>query len=256
MRSSVVCIVFALAGCGGLYQAEPGACVYNKPHDLPPSPGFAFTVTLPDGSTQSCHDAWSAGSAGNRAPQSGTISGWVSAADATSFAVDTCVSGSGCATETYQFAVEAPALSLALPIGRRVSVSWSIEAYWGCTQSLVVADAASTALWFAGTDGLIDPALPKPFSVATTAVSCSDPSQSDGCGGMLPGDYAFVFTPLSGAPSLTLATGQTGTLALTVDTVQHLTVNNLRSYQTELCDDYGNWAWWAAGHANANGEPE
>ncbi len=71
-------------------------------------------------------------------------------------------------------------------------------------------------------------------------------------------DYTLVFSPLSGGPSLTLATGQTGTLTLSPNatTVQHLPVHNVRSYQTELCDDYGNWAWWAAGGANANGEPE
>jgi hypothetical protein len=254
-------MVLALVGCGGLYKAEPGACVYSQPNEINGPEAFTFNVILPDGTSQSCHDAWAAGPTTNRVPQTGAITGWVSAADATSFTVNTCKAGSGCATETYQFTVQAPALNLALQVGREVSVSWSIVAYWGCVQSLVVAEATSTAVWFAGSDGAVDSTLAKPFSVDAKGLSCSAPSQRDGCGGIPVDDYALVFTPLFDNPSLTLATSQTGTLTagtVHLDTVsyQHLTVHNLRSYQTELCDDYGNWAWWAVGHANANGDPE
>jgi hypothetical protein len=254
-------MLFALSGCGGLYKAEPGACVYSRLNEINGPEAFTFTASLPDGTSQSCHDAWAAGPATTRVPQSGAIAGRVSAADATSFEVDGCGSDTGCATETYRFTVQTPGLSLALPVGRQVAVGWSIAAYWGCAQSLVVADSLSTALWFAGTDGAVDTALTKPFSVDTKELSCSAPSQREGCGAMPVDDYAFVFAPLSGDPSLTLATGQTGTLTLAmsapdVDSFQHLTVHNLRSYQSDRCDDYGNWAWWATGRANASGDPE
>jgi len=66
-----------------------------------------------------------------------------------------------------------------------------------------------------------------------------------------PGDRAVV------AGLHSLATGKTGTLALTTALgLQHLTVHNLRSYQTANCDDYWNWGWWAAGHADATGQLE
>jgi hypothetical protein len=73
-----------------------------------------------------------------------------------------------------------------------------------------------------------------------------------------PDDYAFEFTPLTADPSLLLATGQTDTLALTLGTgvVQHIKILTLRCFQTQVCDDYGNWAWWATGHAGPNGDPD
>ncbi len=256
-------MVLVLAGCGGLYKAEPGACVYNKPHEqTPPTPGLTLTVTLPDGSSQSCGAMWMVPDGGRFSPhppaQNGAISGRVTASDASSFTVDTCAAGSGCTSESYRFDIDTPGLSLGLPLDRQVSVSWGFSAPWGCIQEIVVADVFSTALWFAGTDGAVDPALAKPFSVETKAISCSDPGESTGCGSVPPGDYAFVFTPVSGDRSLTLANRQTGTLSVRPDanTVQHVTIHNLRSYQTDRCDDYWNWAWWAVGQANANGDPE
>jgi hypothetical protein len=258
-------MLLALAGCGGLYQAEPGACVYSQPNEINGPEAFTFTVTLPDGSLQSCSAFWTppdgGGLVGRPSARGGAISGRVIAADTSSFTIDTCAAGTGCSSESYRFLIETRDLSLGMPVGRQVSVSWALSAPWSCIQSLVVADAASTAIWFAATDGLVDPEVAKPFSVEARELSCSAPSQRNGCGWIPVDDYAFVFTPLSGDPPLTLATGQTGTLTLGLSTsdvnaFQHVTVHNLRSYQSERCDDYWNWAWWAAGHANASGEPE
>jgi hypothetical protein len=73
-----------------------------------------------------------------------------------------------------------------------------------------------------------------------------------------PDDYAFRFSSLAGDSQVTLATGQTGSLVVktTLGQQQHLTIHDLRSYQSYLCDDYWNWAWWAAGHPGPDGEPE
>jgi hypothetical protein len=149
-----------------------------------------------------------------------------------------------------------------MPLGRQVAVKWMVSNILGraCLQALVVNDglpsdvASGTwpALWLAGADSTVQPSIPLPFSVAQQALPCNpDPGPRHPCrGANLPDDYAFGFTPASGEPSLSLATGKTGTLAVTTSTgLQHLTVQNLRSYQTENCDDYWHWAWWAAGHA-------
>jgi hypothetical protein len=263
MRWSAWSIVVACAGCGGLYRAEPGACLYDKHFEISGPERFAFTATLPDGSSHACSAPWVVPDGGFGPPpkQTGTISGWVTAADDSSFVVDPCVTGGGCSSAGYGFAIQAPGASLALPLGRLVSVSWAITRSFSCSQGLVVADAASGAVWFAGSDGDVDPALAKPFSVDAKGLSCSAPSQRKGCGGKPGDDYAFVFTPLSGDAPLTLATGQTGTLTVSLagpdgTSMQHLTVHNLRSFQTERCDDYWNWAWWAMGRANADGQPE
>lgn len=84
----------------------------------------------------------------------------------------------------------------------------------------------------------------------------ANPGLGHGCGGLNPpDDYAFVFTPTSGEASLTLTTGNSGTLAITTapGLLQHPFVRDLRSYPTTLCDDYWNWVWSAAGHLGANG---
>jgi hypothetical protein len=125
--------------------------------------------------------------------------------------------------------------------------------------SPTTAAGAVPGLWLAGADSMVDLPLTVPFSVLRQELYCNpSPSLSQGCGGndVPPDDYAFVFTPVSEDPSLTLATGQAGTLALTVAIArkQHLTVHNLRSYQSLLCDDYWNWAWWASGSAGGSGQ--
>jgi hypothetical protein len=99
------------------------------------------------------------------------------------------------------------------------------------------------------------------FSVETQELFCNpSPGTTHPCGGGFspPDDYAFRFSATSGGAQVTLATSQSDTLTVltTSGQEQHLTVHNLRSYQTEACDDYRNWAWWAAGHPDTSGAPE
>ena len=176
------------------------------------------------------------------------------------FSLDTCAVGTGCSPDVYRFAIDAPDLTVNLPLGRQVTATWRISSILtrACAQVLVVNDglpvdvASGTrpALWLAGADAMIQSSIPVPFSVVEQALSCNpNPSLGHPCGGSdPPDDYALVFTPVSGESPLTIASGKTGTLALTTapGLQQHLTVHNVRSYQTENCDDYWNWGWWAA----------
>jgi len=124
--------------------------------------------------------------------------------------------------------------------------------------SVDASTGTSAPLWLAGSDSVVNQPLPVPFSVARQELFCNpSPSIGQGCGGndVPPDDYAFQFTPRSSDPPLVLASGETGTLALTVGSgvLQHLTIHNLRSYQTLNCDDYNNWAWWAVGNSGPDG---
>jgi|GEM_PF-2527342 len=256
-----------LAGCGGAVGSR--TCEYRA--SQPVLATFSLSVTLPDGGVQSCATLWSsdAGS-GGPSPLGGEVSGWVTEVGGTAFSLDTCATGTGCSPEVYRFAIDSPDLTLTLPLGRRVTATWLFSSVVGraCPQVLVVndglpSDVASgtwSALWLAGADSTIQSPIPAPFSVVQQALSCNpNPSLTHPCGGPFPpDDYAFVFTPASGEPPLSLATGKTGTLALTTapGLQQHLTVHNLRSYQTENCDDYWNWGWWAAGQVGASGQLE
>jgi len=232
---------------------------------------FSLSVTLPDGSVQSCFTVFASDAGyGGSSALCGKVSGSVTEVDSTTFSLDTCATGTGCSPQVYRFAIDSSDLTVPFPVGRQVTATWQFSDVVGraCPQVLVVNDGlpsdvapgASPALWLAGADSTIGPSLPVPFSVVQRALSCNpNPSTTHSCGGSVPpDDYALVFTPASGEPPLSLATGKTGTLALTPASgqQQHLTVRNLRSYQTEQCDDYWNWGWWVAGHAGATGQLE
>jgi hypothetical protein len=239
-----------LAGCGGV---DSRTCQYRASHSYATLPRFSLTVTLPDGSTQSCAGAPDGGA--GFAPAE--LTGWITDVSSTGFGLDTCPPGTGCSPNVSRFALDASDLTLALPLGRQVTARWRIaRGGFSCAQQLVVndgapSDATSLGLWLAGAEQTIQPSLPLPFSVARQELYCNPNPGRHPCGGGFdpPDDYALVFTPTSDEPALSLATGETGPLAVTVapGLLQHLTVHNLRSYQTDLCDDYWNWAWWASG---------
>jgi hypothetical protein len=253
-------------GTGGATGGRDGgpSCQYLTVNHFYPVPAFTFSVTLPDGSPQSCSmKLTNDGGSTVRywpAPITSQISGWVTAVSGTELSVDTCEAGTGCSSNVYHFAVAAPGLTLTVPLGRLVSVWWWLyNGGWSCGQMLVISDSTSgtvARVWLAGSDSVVNQAFPAPFSVARQELFCNpNPSIGQGCGGndVPPDDYAFQFTPQSANPPLVLATGETGTLDLTVGSgvLQHLTVHNLRSYQTLACDDYWNWAWWATGSGDA-----
>jgi hypothetical protein len=257
-------------GTGGAGGNDGGpSCRYLTVNHFFPAPAFTFSVTLPDGSSQSCSTKFPIDGGSTvpywPAPITKQISGRVTAVSGTELSVDTCEAGSGCSSNVYHFAVAAPGLTLTVPVGRLVSVWWWLYyGGWSCGQMLVISDSTSgtvARVWLAGSDSVINQAFPAPFSVARQELFCNpNPSIGQGCGGndVPPDDYAFQFTPQSANPPLVLATGETGDLALTVGSgvLQHLTVHNLRSYQTLGCDDYSNWAWWATGSADTDSAPD
>ncbi len=264
-------VLAPVMGCSSSGPPRSTTCLYDASRSLTTPAKFSFSVTLPDGSVQSCATLQSQdGGFGLPRPFSGAVSGSVTDVAGASFGLDACAAGSGCSPEVHRFAVDTPELSLPLPPGRQVTVTWMLSSIVGraCEQVLVISDGppsdaasgAASALWLAGADATIEPSIALPFSVVEKALSCNPhPSATHSCGGAVPpDDYALVFAPGSGEPALSLATGATGTLALTPapGLAQHLTVHNLRSYQTANCDDYWNWGWWAAGRLDSNGQLE
>lgn len=254
---------------------DGASCTYQAMStSMAPKKSFELSIVQPDGRTLSCSSQLATdGGSGPIAwpgPVTAQIAGTVRATSATSLTVDTCDGSVGCSGGTYRLTVSADGLSLAgLPIGRRVSVSWWIyNTGMACPRMLVVTDAtsldagtAAPALWLAGADGLTQAQVSLPFSFTRKSLLCNPaPSLAQGCGGndVAPDDYAFQFAPKTTGAPLSLATDETGTLALDLDptTVQHITLHTLRCFQTTRCDDYGNWAWWALGQADSTGQPQ
>jgi len=240
----------------------------------PGSERLSASVVLPDGQEHSTNAVDAAArsvdgglSFGARALE-GSISGRVAAQSAGEVVVDTCDPSTGCAPTLYRLTATAPGLSLGIPVGREVSARWSFRDGWGSPQQVAILDGGGASM-ADGTRALrlwaVDPSLDTEVAgllrVERQRLFCDSrpgPQSPDGGGGFLPGDYAFRFSAVSGGAEGALATGQTGTLIVATASgqQQHLTVHNLRSYQSEKCDDYWNWAWWAAGHAGPTGDPE
>jgi hypothetical protein len=246
-------------------------CAFHKAvSSLYVPPRFDFSLVQPDGFSLSCSTRFNDG--GDPVwpkAMTGQISGWVTAVSGSELRVDTCAVGSPCEPAEYRFTVSTAGLTLpAIPIGRRVTVSWWMRyGGWSCPRMLVVTDDGSAdagtpgALWLVGVESMLTPELPLPFAVARQELYCNpDPSGTSHCGGSdnLPDDYAFEFAPQTGEPSLALGTGQIGNLAITLGSgaVQHLSLLTIRCFITGACDDYSNWAWWATGHKGASGDPD
>jgi hypothetical protein len=199
----------------------------------------------------------------------GGILGRVSSCSADEVVVDTCEPSTGCQPALYRLSVSAPGLTLAIPVGREVWATWAFTGgVWGSSEQVGILDGAggadttdgTRAVWLWAVDPSTDGTVAGLFQVETQALLCNPSSGSkQASGGFFPpNDYAFRFSATSGGAQVTLATGQSGTLTVLTSAgqEQHLTVHNLRSYQTEKKDDYWNWAWWAAGRPGATGAPE
>ena len=261
-----------LAGCGGgLGGGGSQTCEYSSGFSTTTLPKFSLSVTLPDGSVQSCATLRSpdAGSPfprsaqrrgfrmGHRGRRHGVQPGHLRRRD---WLQPAGLSVRDRLARPDRCVAAGPASHRDVAIFFRRGAGVPTGARGQRRLAIGVASGTWPALWLAAADSTVQSSIPLPFSVVQQALSCNpNPSPTHPCGGAAPpDDYALVFTPASGEPPLSLATGKTGTLTLTPapGLQQHLTVHNLRSYQTENCDDYWTWGWWAAGHAGASGQLE
>jgi hypothetical protein len=167
------------------------------------------------------------------------------------FILDTCPPNADCMAMFTTVSVSAKDLELWVPMNAFVAVKYTLTPAWGdCTSQISVKNvpswggeknpvSASGQLYFAGTDGQVQNA-DAPLSIKEIPLGC--PIGGFGCGGQPPDDYAFVFSVGPGDPGTKVGMGQTKT----VMAPQPLEVHNLRSFVSGACDDYWNWAWWAA----------
>jgi hypothetical protein len=192
-------------------------------------------------------------------------SGLVTSSDATSIVVDTCAgsgsdagadggaidagaSDAGCAASPLVVEANAPGLDLSHFPRVRVRVTAKVSRFRACLQALEI-DAAETsgadaeapgALLLAVNDGgdVIEGA---PYGVAHVPLGCSPAPVCNGAGHNAD-EYAFDF---SDAADVThrIRVYMTDTVAWTLGSTGY-TIHNLRSFQTQVCDDYWNWAYW------------
>ena len=262
----------SLAAC----KSQERSCLYAGASAYSPGqPGserLSAKVTLPDGQEHSLTTVGSVDGGyrvgGTRLE--GSISGHVTESSAGEVVVDTCDASTGCPPTLYRLAVSAPGLTLAIPVGREVSANWAFTIGGRASGlQLAILDGAGGAdttdgtrpVWLWAADPSTGGSVAGLFQVEMQELFCNpSPGTTHPCGGGAPppDDYAFRFSATSGGAQVTLATSQSGTLTVLTSAglAQHLTVHDLRSYQSDRCDDYWNWAWWAAGHPGPTGAPE
>lgn len=213
----------------------------------------SISIARPGAALLDCANAPSAFDAGS--PVSPTLlSGALVRVDAGGFDLDTCPPNADCAPSITRFEVEAPGLALELPAGAFVQVSYLISVFYQCQQSLEV---STIPTW----GGMDNPAGPSgvlllgiadggytfddsPYGVERVRLDCTSPTP--GCGSVPPGEYALELAPTAAPDRVTqLVMGETASIDLLQTKVPGgWLARNLRSYQTDYCDDYWNFAWW------------
>jgi hypothetical protein len=184
------------------------------------------------------------------------VEGVVTAASATFFTVNSCPPNADCPADTLTtFDIDAPDFQVALEPRFLVRVKYSITRFWACQQSLEVTALQSwgglrnDAQWPAGALvlAIVDgggPFADSSYTVERQALGC-DVDAGRGCGGITPDEYAFVFAPKNAPDQGTVVPmGDTRLTAMRLGQPNEIAARNLRSFQTALCDDYWNFAYW------------
>ncbi len=212
---------------------------------------LTLAVKAPDGTTLDCETA----PRNRSAIVTTVVDGLVVSASANSFNLDACPPNADCKGTTYTFTVDAPGLTIGLKPGTKVRTRHRIGAVWACTVDLVVtslpgwgavASPVEGALLLAANDGG-EPVADAPFLAEHDQLGCH-PAPT--CNGIKTGadEYQFRFRARNvSADQVVVPMGETRDLV--VDEASRalpLRVRNLRSFQTERCDDYWNWAYWIA----------
>jgi hypothetical protein len=266
--------VLAASGLFGC-KSQDDACLYTTaaPYSAgqPGSERLSARVILPDGQEHSTGAAASidGGNRGAALPLEGSVSGHVIESSDGEVVVDACDPGAACEPALFRLSITAPGLGMAIPVGRSVSALWSFRiGGLSFSEEIAILDGSGAnpadgthALWLWAADPSQGGEVAGLFKVEKQQLFCNGAGTgTHPCSSSAPppDDYAFRFSAIGGDSQVTLATGRSGSLLATTSLgqQQHLTVHDLRSYQSEKCDDYWNWAWWAAGHAGPNGDPE
>ncbi len=180
--------------------------------------------------------------------------------------INTCSSSNGCTTELVQLdigtTISTPDINI--PVGTLVAVDYHLGVSFGCGQSVAInqigpqgragdSGALDNGLLLWASDGFI------PGSVSEVVMSAQADAQpniyvareldscgtvTSGCGAIPVADYALKFFQDVYKPD-TGVTVRMGYPATAWSISGHaVNIVNLRSYQTNICDDYWNWSYW------------
>jgi hypothetical protein len=211
-----------------------------------------ITIDPPDRTRLDCASVM--GTPGPGPVQPTVLEGRVTRRVANGFEVDSCGPNADCDSLLTTVTVSAPGLEFWLPTGALVRVTYQITRFFACQQALEV---STIPTW----NGLENPYQPNnalvlavvdgggtfsssPYKVDREALGCRPMTQ--GCGGVPPDEYALMFTSTTDPQwRMRVRMGVDNTIDVSWGGSPGIwSVRNLRSFQTEYCDDYWNFAWF------------
>ena len=184
-----------------------------------------------------------------------TASGVVTSVRADLITLESCPPTESCfAKIVARIAISAPGLDLTqvVPVGALAQAHFIRKCPFGCNYGIIVTSLAAyssltnpspanSGIYVAADDGGGAPDG-VPYQLEQVKLPCPF-DRSDGCGGQDPGLYLTRFTAPATGDSIDLHMGETSSLQAGTGWIL---LRNLRSYSSGWCDDYWNWAHWAA----------
>lgn len=154
-----------------------------------------------------------------------------------------------------KFNFNAPDLLLDIPQGAFVNIRLKVDHPWGCTQQIEITNLAEWGgvanpygkqklIYLSAADGIAETVTGSDLLVHKQALGCIN-NGSD-CGGGPADMYTLYFGAIwMSSLGMPVPMGTTSPWLFNgMDGDQMLTVRNLRSYSSGMCDDYWNWAWY------------
>jgi len=236
-------------GDGGVVTGSPGSCAATNDHASFRVHGAP--VKTPSG-TQSCEttdrDA-------GITPM--MVEGAVTEVTPTSFTIDLCLSIAHCVDSLLTFEVTAPGLKIPIPVGSFVQVEYLTINIQGCYQSLEVQSIPEWGgiqnptglgrnLLLAISDGGWSNFEDSPYTVDHALLPLCSVDAGRACNSTPAGTFSLRFgTKNPPIEPVEVRMGETKMAPLqSPKGIGTVMVRNLRSYQTTLCDDYSNWAYY------------
>ena len=185
-----------------------------------------------------------------------SASGVVTSVQADLITLESCPPTESCfANIVARVTINAPGLDLAqvVPVGALAQAHFVRKCPWGCTKDIIVTSLvtygsltnpspANSGIYVAANDGGGAPDG-VPYQLEQVKLSCPFDAPGTSCGGQESGLYLSRFTAPTTGDGFDLHMGETRWLRAGTGWVL---LRNLRSYASGWCDDYWNWAHWAA----------
>ncbi len=173
------------------------------------------------------------------------------------FVLDSCSPAADCIPFISKLSITAPDIYIDLPKGAYVTVHVAVEYVFqgGCSQRIQIKNLpmwdgvpnpvmGGDNLWFLGVDGGAEAFADTPFVATPEVLGCS-PGNSMGCGEHK--DYLWHFQAANdpGDPGVSVLMGETGYLGASLPGgFQFVSVHNLRSFSSGICDVPVDFAYW------------